>query len=64
MEEWLTNYAYRIDIEVGVFLLAGILTISVALLTVGIQSIKAAVANPVKTFIKFISNNYGYYKEI
>jgi len=59
MEEWLTNYAYRIDIEVGVFLLAGILTISVALLTVGIQSIKAAVAN-----IKFISNNYGYYKEI
>jgi len=49
MEEWLTNYAYRIDIEVGVFLLAGILTISVALLTVGIQSIKAAVANPVKT---------------
>ena len=49
MEAWLTNYAYRIDIEVGVFLIASLLTISVALLTVGIQSIKAAVANPVKT---------------
>ncbi len=49
MEEWLTNYAYRIEIEVGVFLIAGILTIGVALLTVGMQSMKAAIANPVKT---------------
>ncbi|MFK7982197.1 MAG: ABC transporter permease [Saprospiraceae bacterium] len=49
MEEWLTNYAYRIDIGAGVFLIAGVLTIGVALLTVGMQSMKAAIANPVKT---------------
>ena len=49
MEEWLTNYAYRIDISADVFLIAGALTIGVALLTVGMQSMKAAIANPVKT---------------
>lgn len=48
MEIWLTNYAYRIDIPVSVFVLAGILTISVALFTVGAQSMKAAVENPIK----------------
>ena len=48
MEEWLTNYAYRIDIPISVFVLAGILTIGLALLTVGAQSMKAAVANPIK----------------
>jgi len=49
MEEWLTNYAYRIEIEIGIFLIAGMLTIGVALLTVGMQSMKAAIANPVKS---------------
>lgn len=48
MEEWLTNYAYHIDLDVGIFVVAGTLTIGVALLTVGIQSRKAAVANPIK----------------
>jgi len=48
MEEWLTNYVYRIDISIGVFIVAGALTIGIALLTVGMQSLKAAIANPVK----------------
>lgn len=49
MEEWLTNFAYRINIGIGVFLIAGALTIGGALFTVGMQSMKAAIANPVKT---------------
>ncbi|MDX1913500.1 MAG: FtsX-like permease family protein [Saprospiraceae bacterium] len=48
MHQWLANFAYRIEIESWMFLLAGALSIVVALLTVGIQSLKAAWANPVK----------------
>lgn len=48
MQKWLINFAYRIEMEGWMFLLAGALSIVVALLTVGIQSLKAAWANPVK----------------
>lgn len=47
MNLWLTNYAYRIDIQWWVFLLAGILTVIIAFLTLSLQSIKAAISNPV-----------------
>lgn len=49
MNKWLESYTYRIDIEWWVFLLAGLLSIIIALLTVSYQSIKAAIANPVKS---------------
>jgi putative ABC transport system permease protein len=49
MNKWLQDYAYRINISWGIFLAAGLLAISIALLTVSFQSIKAAVANPVKS---------------
>ncbi len=49
MHEWLKTYTYRIDISVWVFLLAGLLTIAIALLTISYQAIKAAIANPVKS---------------
>lgn len=49
MEEWLANFAYRIEMPIWVFLIAGILTIALALLTVGAQSLRAATANPVKS---------------
>ncbi|MEM1121464.1 MAG: FtsX-like permease family protein, partial [Bacteroidota bacterium] len=49
MEEWLTNFAYRIEMPLWVFLVAGILTIALALLTVGAQSLKAATVNPVQS---------------
>lgn len=49
MEEWLTNFAYRIEMPFWVFLVAGVLTIALALLTVGAQSLKAATVNPVKS---------------
>ena len=47
MSEWLQSFAYRIDLEIGVFVVGGILTLAVVLLTVGFQTAKAAFANPV-----------------
>jgi putative ABC transport system permease protein len=49
MSKWLENFAYSIDIGVGTFLLAAALALLIALLTVSYQSIKAALANPVKS---------------
>jgi len=48
MYKWLQTYEYRVGIEWWVFALAGFLSVMIALLTVSYQSIKAAVANPVK----------------
>jgi len=47
--EWLKGFAYRIDISWGLFVTAAIIIIAIALLTISIQTIKAAVANPVKS---------------
>ncbi|MFQ5638923.1 MAG: ABC transporter permease [bacterium] len=49
MNQWLQNYAYRINIGIWTFLLAGSLALFIALLTVGYQAIKAALANPVES---------------
>ncbi|MBC3788580.1 ABC transporter permease [Spirosoma utsteinense] len=49
MNQWLQDFAYRIDIAWWVFLLAGMLAIGIALLTVSFQSIKAALMNPVNS---------------
>ncbi len=48
MNHWLQNFAYRIKIGLGTFILAGVLALVIALLTVGYQAIKAARANPVE----------------
>ena len=48
MSQWLESFAYRIDIDWWVFALAGGLVLLIALLTVGTQAIKAALANPVE----------------
>jgi putative ABC transport system permease protein len=48
MQQWLQNFAYRIEIGIGVFLLAGFSALAVALATVGWQALKAAFTNPVK----------------
>ncbi|MGV8878668.1 MAG: FtsX-like permease family protein [Sphingobacteriaceae bacterium] len=45
---WLQEFAYRTTINWWIFALAGLLTIGIALLTISFQSIKAAIANPVK----------------
>ncbi|MEM7512449.1 MAG: ABC transporter permease [Bacteroidota bacterium] len=44
---WLENFAYRVDIEWWVFLLAGFIAVIIAAGTVGVQSMKAAMADPV-----------------
>lgn len=49
METWLAQFAYRIDISIWTFAVAGLLTLTVALLTVSYQSIKAALTDPVKS---------------
>ncbi|MFI5154425.1 MAG: ABC transporter permease, partial [Chitinophagales bacterium] len=49
MNQWLQSFAYRINISWWVFALAALLTIAIALLTVSLQAIKAAIANPVKS---------------
>lgn len=48
MRDWLADYAYRIDVGVGVFLFAGVVSLLIALGTVSYRAIKAARANPVK----------------
>ncbi|ADB36984.1 protein of unknown function DUF214 [Spirosoma linguale DSM 74] len=49
MSRWLQDFAYRIDIEWWVFVLAALLAVCIALLTVCFQSIRAALTNPVKS---------------
>lgn len=47
MNAWLEDFAYRIDIQWWVFVLAGVLAVGIAFLTVSFQSIKAALNDPV-----------------
>ncbi len=49
MHKWLEDFAYKIDIGWWVFVLAGIVALLIALVTVSFQAIKAAIANPVKS---------------
>lgn len=49
MQAWLADFAYHIDIPWWIFALAACLAITIAILTVSIQSIKAALADPVKS---------------
>lgn len=49
MTEWLSDFAYRIDIQWWVFVAAGAVAIGIAFATVSVQSIKAALMNPVES---------------
>ncbi|MBC8153533.1 MAG: ABC transporter permease, partial [Bacteroidetes bacterium] len=49
MNRWLQDFAYKITIEWWVFAGAGLLAVGIALLTVGFQSMKAALMNPVNS---------------
>ncbi|MGN6490864.1 MAG: ABC transporter permease [Agriterribacter sp.] len=49
MHKWLENFAYRTEISYWIFVSAGLFMIVIALLTLSIQTIKAALANPVKS---------------
>ena len=47
IDQWLQNFAYPVDITVMLFLLPGIITFSIAFLTVSFQSVKQARTNPI-----------------
>ena len=49
MDKWLQDFSYRIEVQWWMLLLAAFLAIAIAVLTVGYQSIRAAVVNPVKS---------------
>ncbi len=49
MNKWLQEFTYRIDIGWLTFAIAGLVAIIIAVLTVSMQSVKAAMANPVKS---------------
>jgi putative ABC transport system permease protein len=49
MNNWLQNFAYRTSISWSVFIISGVLALIIALVTVSIQAIKAALANPVES---------------
>jgi len=49
MHNWLASYTYRVDISLWVFVIAGLLSATIAFMTVSFQAIKAAIANPVKS---------------
>jgi putative ABC transport system permease protein len=49
MNKWLDDFAYKIQIGWTVFFMAGIIAVVIAMLTISFQSIRAALANPVKS---------------
>ncbi len=49
IDRWLQDFAYRMDIGLGLFVWAGLLSLGIAFATVSFQSIKTARANPVET---------------
>ncbi len=49
MNKWLEDFAYRIHLEWWVFVLASLVALVIALLTVSFEAVKAAISNPVKS---------------
>jgi putative ABC transport system permease protein len=49
MNQWLKDYNYKIDIGWGIFALSGALALLIAIVSVSYQSIRAAIANPVRS---------------
>jgi putative ABC transport system permease protein len=49
MQQWLQGFAYRNDIPWWAFVITGLMMAIVAVLTVGLQSLRTALTNPVKS---------------
>ncbi|WP_343689507.1 ABC transporter permease [Chitinophaga sp.] len=49
MNQWLQDFAYRIDVEWWMFVIAGFMAMIIALFTISFQSVKAALNNPIKS---------------
>jgi putative ABC transport system permease protein len=48
MHKWLEDFAYRVNISWWVFVVAAVVAMLIALITISLQSLKAALLNPVK----------------
>lgn len=49
MDKWLLDFAYRIHISIWFFVMAGVIAVVISFVTIGFQTMKAAMANPVKS---------------
>jgi ABC-type antimicrobial peptide transport system permease subunit len=49
VHKWLLNFAYRVQIQWWVFAISGLIAMAIAFLTMSVQAVKAAIANPVKS---------------
>ena len=49
LNHWLENYPYRINVSWWIFALTLFMVVTIALLTISFQSVRAAIANPVKS---------------
>ncbi len=49
MRTWLQSFAYRIDMEIWIFVLSGVIALGIALLSVSTKAVRAATANPVQS---------------
>lgn len=52
MNNWLANFAYRINLTAGMFILSGLITLAIALITVSYQSLAAATSDPVDSLME------------
>lgn len=49
LSQWLRNYPYKVTLHPGFFIGGGVITLLVVVLTVGLQSWRAATVNPVRS---------------
>ncbi len=49
MNRWLENFAYRVDVQFSIFIVSALFALLIAITTVGYQTVKAAMANPVES---------------
>ena len=49
IDQWLSTFAYQIEVSPITFLIAGAMTFIIAFATIGIQSLKASITNPVES---------------
>ena len=49
MNNWLQDFAYRINLNVMIFIYSGFIVVAIALITISFQAVKAALANPVES---------------
>jgi putative ABC transport system permease protein len=52
MDNWLQDFAFRTDITAVPFITTGVVALAVAIMTVGIQSLRAALKNPINALRK------------